>query len=227
MDKKYIQLKNITKRYNEGLENEIEVLSNIELEVEKGEFISIVGESGSGKSTLMNILGTLDRPTSGKYYVENKDITEFTEKEISVFRNQVIGFIFQSFYLLPQMDALHNVMLPMVYGSIPRKQRSEKAKQMLELVGMENRMFHKPSKLSGGQNQRVAIARALINEPDIILADEPTGALDKKNTKIVMDTLRKLNEEFGITIIMITHSHEMAELANRKIIITDGKLYDI
>ena len=202
------------------------VLSNITLNINKGEFISIVGESGSGKSTLMNILGTLDKPSKGEYFVENKDITKFTEKEISFFRNRTIGFVFQSFYLLPQMDALHNVMIPTVYGNIPRKDRKKKAKQMLELVGMEDRMFHKPSKLSGGQNQRVAIARALVNEPDIILADEPTGALDKKNTTIIMDILKRLNKELDITIIFITHSQEMAEEAKRKIAIIDGKLYE-
>jgi len=207
-----------------GQENELEVLKDINFEIAKGDFVTIVGESGSGKSTLLNILGAIDKPTSGQYYLDNKDITNYSEEEISKYRNQSIGFVFQSFYLMPHLDAIRNVMLPLVYCKVPRKERKQRALETLKLVGMGDRIYHKPSQLSGGQKQRVAIARAIVNYPQIILADEPTGALDQKNSRLIMEILKELNEKYNITVIMITHSIENSKYGNKRFVIQDGKI---
>lgn len=224
MSKVIIDLKNINKTYNLGTEREIQILNNINLKVEEGEFVVIVGESGSGKSTLMNIIGTLDRPTSGEYYFRGNDISMFNDKGLSSLRNKQIGFVFQSFCLISRMNAIKNVMLPMIYGKVKRKERLKRAKEKLCLVNMEEKIYNKPSELSGGQNQRVAIARALANDPSIILADEPTGALDQKTSKTIVSLLKRLNQEKGITIIIITHSHEVALEGDRVITVSDGKI---
>lgn len=220
----FVKLENITKIYNVGKENELKVLDCINIEISEGDFVTIVGESGSGKSTLLNIIGAIDKPTSGKYYFQDKDITKYNEKEICEYRNKSIGFVFQSFYLMSNMNALKNVMLPMVYCKVPKRERQKRAIEALEMVGMSERMYHKPNQLSGGQNQRVAIARAIVNNPKIILADEPTGALDQKNSKLIMQLLKELNERHNITVIMITHSIENANIGNKKFVIEDGKI---
>ena len=223
---KVIQMQGIVKRFYIGKPNELEILHGISLEVNKGEFVSIVGQSGSGKSTLMNIIGALDRPTEGTYMFENVDISKCNDKQLSKIRNQRIGFVFQTFNLLPRLNALKNVEMPMMYNGVKPKEREQRAKELLKLVGMEDRMLHKPSELSGGQKQRVAIARALANEPDIILADEPTGALDSKTGHMVMDIFHKLHKEQGKTIILITHSRELAEETERIITISDGMILE-
>lgn len=219
-----IVLEGINKVYNEGKENELYALNDINLQVEEGEFVMIVGESGSGKSTLMNILGAIDRPSSGNYYYCGENIVNYSDDAVSEFRNRTIGFVFQSFYLMPYLSALKNVMLPLMYAKVKKKEREERAIQMLKLVAMEERKQHKPNELSGGQKQRVAIARALANDPKIILADEPTGALDEKNSKRIMELLLDLNQKRGITIIMITHNEELSNQGSRKLRIRDGKL---
>ena len=219
-------MQGIVKRFYIGKPNELEILHGISLEVNKGEFVSIVGQSGSGKSTLMNIIGALDRPTEGTYMFENVDISKCNDKQLSKIRNQRIGFVFQTFNLLPRLNALKNVEMPMRDNGVKPKEREQRAKELLKLVGMEDRMLHKPSELSGGQKQRVAIARALANEPDIILADEPTGALDSKTGHMVMDIFHKLHKEQGKTIILITHSRELAEETERIITISDGMILE-
>lgn len=182
-----IDMQGIVKRYYEGEPNELEILHGIDLKVFQGEFVSIVGESGSGKSTLMNMIGALDRPTEGQYFLGGRDISKLQDEELSDIRNQEIGFVFQNFCLIPRMSALRNVEIPLMYANMPPKQRRERAMELLALVGMEERADHKPNELSGGQNQRVAIARAMANDPHILLADEPTGALDSKTGHLVMD----------------------------------------
>lgn len=224
MSKLLIDIKNISKKYNIGKANEVEVLKEINLQVYEGELVAIVGESGSGKSTLMNIIGALDKPTTGEYYFLNNNIAQLNDKELSYLRNKKIGFVFQSFCLLPRMNAIKNVALPMMYAKVGAKKRIKLAKELLTLVGLENRFYHKPNELSGGQNQRVAIARALANNPSVILADEPTGALDSKSGNMVMELFQRLNKERGITIILITHNKEIANGANRIIKIADGKI---
>ncbi len=213
---------NIRKSFNIGTENELEVLHGIDIQVHKGEFVSIVGTSGSGKSTFMNILGLLDRPTSGSYELNGIDVSKARDDELSHIRNREIGFVFQTYNLIPRTDALRNVELPMLYARIPEKERRERAEMLLELVGMKERMNHTPDELSGGQKQRVAIARALVNHPSLILADEPTGALDSNTGRIVMDLFHKLHEENGITIVLITHSQELAEETERVVTLKDG-----
>lgn len=208
---KMISGKGIYKRYNIGTENEIEILHGIDIDVYKGEFVSIVGQSGSGKSTLMNIIGILDRPSAGEYTLDGIDVSKARDNELSRIRNQKIGFVFQTYNLIPRTSALKNVELPMMYAGVRGKVRTEKAKELLEMVGMKERMLHTPDELSGGQKQRVAIARSLMNDPSIILADEPTGALDSKTGRMIMDLFHKLHEEKGITIVLITHSNELAE----------------
>jgi len=212
----------IIKKYNIGTENEIEILHGIDIDVYKGEFVSIVGQSGSGKSTLMNIIGILDRPTKGEYVLDGIEVEKAKDNELSRIRNQKIGFVFQTYNLIPRTTALKNVELPMMYAGVRGKTRSEKAKKMLEMVGMSQRMMHTPDELSGGQKQRVAIARALMNDPSIILADEPTGALDSKTGRMIMDLFHKLHEEKGITIVLITHSNELAEETERVLTLKDG-----
>ena len=223
MEKKLvIDMKGIKKRFYIGTPNELEVLKGIDIQVYEGEFVAIVGASGSGKSTLMNIIGSLDRPTEGSYTLDDVDITAAKDNQLSAIRNQKIGFVFQTYNLIAKTNALKNVEMPMLYGGVPGKQRVERAKELLNIVGMEERMKHLPEELSGGQKQRVAIARAMANNPAIILADEPTGALDSETGRMVMDLFHKLHKEQGKTIILITHSPELAEETERIITIKDG-----
>ena len=217
-----IELRNIYKRYYVGQPNELEILHGIDLTVRRGEFVSIVGASGSGKSTLMNIIGALDRPTEGVYNLNSVDVCAAKDKELSHIRNEKIGFVFQTYNLIPRTSALKNVELPMMYGRKSKSYRRERAKQLLDMVDMTDRMQHTPDELSGGQKQRVAIARALANEPSIILADEPTGALDSATGRMIMDLFHKLHQEQGITIILITHSNELAEETERILTLKDG-----
>ncbi|MBQ4530365.1 MAG: ABC transporter ATP-binding protein [Lachnospiraceae bacterium] len=219
-----IDLKNIVKRFYEGQTNELEILHGIDLTVRKGEFVSIVGASGSGKTTLMNIIGILDRASEGSYYLDGLDVSEAKERELSNIRNEKIGFVFQTYNLIPRTSALKNVELPMLYAKVSRKERTARAKELLEMVEMGERMRHKPDELSGGQKQRVAIARAMANDPSIILADEPTGALDSKTGRKIMDLFHKLNKEQGKTIVLITHSPELAAETERIITIKDGNI---
>ena len=220
--KKIIELKDIFKRFYIGTPNELEVLKGINLTVYEGEFVAIVGASGSGKSTLMNIIGSLDRPTEGSYFLDGINITSAKDGELSKIRNQKIGFVFQTYNLIPKTNSLKNVEMPMLYAGIPGKKRIERAKELLELVEMGDRMKHLPEELSGGQKQRVAIARAMANDPAIILADEPTGALDSITGRMVMDLFHKLHKEEGKTIVLITHSPELAKETQRIITIKDG-----
>ncbi|MEM0131151.1 MAG: ABC transporter ATP-binding protein [Saccharolobus sp.] len=217
-----IRLENITKEY-EGKVKTI-ALNNINLEINEGEFIAILGPSGSGKTTLLLILGILDRPTQGKVYVNNKDVTRMSDSEISKIRNEYIGFVFQNYNLIPRLTVFQNVELPLVARGIPKKKREDIVIEALKLVGIESLIKKRSSELSGGQQQRVAIARALAQNPKIILADEPTGNLDSVNAKIVMDTFKKINEELKTTIVVVTHDKEVASYARRKIFIRDGKI---
>lgn len=217
-----IELKNISKSYNLG-EQELKVLDNINFKVQKGEFVSIIGPSGSGKSTMMNILGLLDVADSGEYLLDKRSIKDANDSILADIRNKKIGFIFQSFNLLPKMNALENVQVPLMYRGMNKKESQKRAYEILEKVGLKGREKHMPSQLSGGQPQRVAIARALIGEPEIILADEPTGALDSKTGNEVMELLQELNRE-GQTIILITHDISIANRANRIVKMMDGKL---
>ena len=224
MSEPVIRMENIVKTYYLGKPNELEILHGINLTVNKGEFVSIVGESGSGKSTLMNIIGVLDRQTQGNYYLEGQDVNGMSDEVRSAIRNRRIGFVFQNFNLLPRANALKNVMVPLLYGEEHSKNGKEHAMEMLKMVGMEDRADHRPNELSGGQKQRVAIARAMINDPAIILADEPTGALDSKTGHMVMDLFHKLHEEQGKTIVLITHSQELAQETKRIVTLLDGQI---
>jgi len=219
-----IRMEKIIKTYYEGKPNELEILHGIDLTVHKGEFVSIVGESGSGKSTLMNIIGVLDRQTAGTYYLEGQDVNMMSDEVRSAIRNRRIGFVFQNFNLLPRANALKNVMVPLMYGEERVKNGKERAMEMLAMVGMEERANHRPNELSGGQKQRVAIARAMMNDPAIILADEPTGALDSKTGHMVMDLFHRLHEEQGKTIVLITHSQELASETQRIVTLLDGNI---
>ena len=227
MKNKLIKMEGIKKSFNIGKENELEILHGIDFDVNEGEFVSVVGQSGSGKSTLMNIIGLLDRQTSGYYELNKVDISSLKDSELSAYRSKKIGFVFQNFNLIPRSNALKNVELPMTYAGVPKKERTERAERLLEIVDMKDRMDHLPNELSGGQKQRVAIARAMANDPDIILADEPTGALDSKTGRTVMDLFHKLNEVEKRTIIVITHNLELAEEATRIYKMTDGNLEEI
>lgn len=222
-----VDLSHIVKRYYIGQSNELEILHGIDLQVREGEFVSIVGESGSGKSTLMNIVGALDRPTDGSYFLQGVDICNARDRELSEIRNQKIGFVFQTYNLIARTSALANVELPMLYGKVSRSQREERARELLEAVGMKDRMLHRPDELSGGQKQRVAIARAMANDPAVILADEPTGALDTKTGRHIMDIFQRLNREQGKTILLITHSTELAEETERIVTLRDGEITNI
>ena len=224
MSKTVINMTNIIKRYYIGQPNELQILNGISLNIHEGEFVSIVGASGSGKSTLMNIIGALDQPTEGQYFLNNTDISKLNDKQLSEIRNKEIGFVFQTFNLIPRASALKNVELPMLYAGVSKKERTKRAKELLEMVEMQDRSSHKPNELSGGQKQRVAIARAMANDPSIILADEPTGALDSKTGHLVMDIFHKLHKEEGKTIVLITHSPELAAETERIITISDGSI---
>jgi putative ABC transport system ATP-binding protein len=217
-----IRLNDVSKSFKSGL-GEISVLEGINLSIKKGDFVSIMGPSGSGKSTLMNIVGLLDQPSSGNYFLDDDDISQVSQDSLAKLRNNSIGFVFQQFHLLPRLNALKNVELPLIYSGLPKKERLERASLALKKVGLSDRIDHLPNQLSGGQKQRVAIARALANNPKIILADEPTGALDTKTGMQIMDLFSALNEE-GVTVIVITHEREVATYTNRVINIRDGKL---
>ncbi|WP_343344405.1 ABC transporter ATP-binding protein [Terrisporobacter petrolearius] len=220
-----IEIKSITKTYRMGNEK-FKALDNVSLDIEKGDFVAIVGQSGSGKSTLMHIIGGIDKPSSGQVLVENENISEFKDKQMSQYRSSKTGFIFQSFNLESKQTALENVMMPLIFSGVPKKQRKEKAMKSLEMVGLKDKVLNTPTQLSGGQRQRVAIARALVNNPEIIFADEPTGNLDSKSGSQIMNLLQELNNK-GYTIIMVTHNNEQAKLAKTVIKIKDGMIEGI
>ena len=224
MSEPVISMQHIVKKYYEGKPNELEILHGIDLTVHQGEFVSIVGESGSGKSTLMNIIGVLDRQTDGMYSLEGQDVGSMSDEVRSAIRNRRIGFVFQNFNLLPRANALKNVMVPLMYSDTHEKNQKERAMEMLRMVDMDGRADHRPNELSCGQKQRVAIARAMINDPAIILADEPTGALDSKTGHMVMDLFHRLHEEQGKTIVLITHSQELAHETQRIVTLLDGNI---
>lgn len=217
-----ICLEDIFKIYGSGA-TEVKALNDVNLTVEEGEYCSIMGPSGSGKSTAMNIIGCLDRPTSGKYYLDNVDVAQMDDAQLAHIRNRKLGFVFQQFHLLQQLTALENVMLPMLYAGIPNSERRDRGIEALQKVGLENRINNKPNQLSGGQQQRVAIARAIVNRPVVLLADEPTGALDSKTTQEVLDIFTELNST-GITVVMVTHEPEVARQTRRIVWFRDGEV---
>lgn len=219
-----LEIRDITKSYVMG-DNIVHALRNVSLVIEKGEWISIMGPSGSGKSTLMNILGCLDRPTTGKYLLDGAEVEKLNDDQLAEERNKKIGFVFQNFNLLPRMDALNNVALPLIYAGIPKEERLKKAAHALERVGLGERLDHRPNELSGGQRQRVAIARALVNDPTIVLADEPTGNLDSRSGEEIMDIFRELHKQ-GRTIVLVTHEPEIAEFAERVVVVRDGEIIE-
>ena len=221
-----INMRGIVKRFYIGQPNELEILHGIDLDVTEGEFLSIVGASGSGKSTLMNLIGALDRPTSGTYFLDGQDVGQADDLTLSAIRCKKVGFVFQNFNLIPRTNALKNVELPMMYAGVPQRQRTERAMALLDMVEMADRMYHQPNELSGGQKQRVAIARAMANDPAIVLADEPTGALDSKTGRLVMDIFPRLNRDQGKTVILITHNRELAKETSRTVTMRDGMLYE-
>ena len=220
--KEIISIKSVSKIYNLG-ETVVKALDNVSLSIYDNDYISIMGPSGSGKSTLMNIIGCLDVPTKGKYKFKNELISEMDDNQLANIRNEKIGFVFQTFNLLPKLNAMQNVEVPLIYSSLVRKERLERAEEALHIVGLQDRMTHKPNELSGGQRQRVAIARALVNKPSIILADEPTGNLDSKSGNEILKFFSKLHKD-GNTIIMVTHEESVAKLSKRRIDIFDGKI---
>jgi putative ABC transport system ATP-binding protein len=215
-----IRTEGIKKDYVLGAET-VHAVRGIDLVINRGEFVAVMGPSGSGKSTFMNVLGCLDVPTAGRYWLNQRLVSELSEDELAGVRNKEIGFVFQTFNLLPRATCLHNVELPLIYAGAPAKERQRRAAEKLELVGLGDRMDHKPPEISGGQRQRVAIARALVNEPALLLADEPTGNLDSVTSKEIMETLRQLNQE-GQTILLVTHEHDIAEYAKRQVHLRDG-----
>ena len=219
-----IEMRGIVKSFYLGTPNELEILHGIDLTIREGEFVSIVGASGSGKSTLMNIIGALDHQTAGEYTLDGVPMTEMSSNRLSEIRNEKIGFVFQTFNLIPRSTALGNVELPMMYAGVPRAARTRRAMELLELVDMGDRAKHRPNELSGGQQQRVAIARAMANDPAIILADEPTGALDSSTGRLVMDIFHRLHREQGKTIVLITHNNELAEETERILTLRDGNI---
>lgn len=223
MQQPIIEMHGIVKRYYIGKPNELEILHGIDLTVHQGEFVAIVGESGSGKSTLMNIIGVLDKPTEGSYVLDGVDVSKAKDSALSDIRNRKIGFVFQTFNLIGRTSAQKNVELPLLYARVPARQRAKRAKELLEQVGMSERATHEPNELSGGQKQRVAIARALANEPALLLADEPTGALDSTTSRTVMDIFRDLHRQ-GMTIVLITHSQQLAEECQRILTLQDGRI---
>ncbi|OFK62878.1 MULTISPECIES: ABC transporter ATP-binding protein [unclassified Corynebacterium] len=219
-----IEMRGIVKRFNEGLDSELTVIPGLDFSVEEGEFVAVVGQSGSGKSTLMNIIGLLDRPTAGEYQLAGVDALALGDDKLASFRGQKIGFIFQNFNLIGRMSALKNVEMPMVYAGVSSHERTQRAEKLLEMVGMGDRMNHLPNELSGGQKQRVAVARALANQPEILLADEPTGALDSQTGRMVMDLFHELHRTHGKTILFITHNPELADECSRTVTMKDGVL---
>ncbi|OFL58987.1 peptide ABC transporter ATP-binding protein [Corynebacterium sp. HMSC065D07] len=219
-----IEMRGIVKRFDEGLDSELTVIPGLDFNVEEGEFVAVVGQSGSGKSTLMNIIGLLDRPTAGEYQLAGVDALALGDDKLASFRGQKIGFIFQNFNLIGRMSALKNVEMPMVYAGVSAHERTQRAENLLEMVGMADRMNHLPNELSGGQKQRVAVARALANQPDILLADEPTGALDSQTGRMVMDLFHELHRTHGKTILFITHNPELADECSRTVTMKDGVL---
>ena len=223
MQQPIIEMHGIVKRYYIGKPNELEILHGIDLTVHQGEFVAIVGESGSGKSTLMNIIGVLDRPTEGSYVLDGVDVGKAKDSALSDIRNRKIGFVFQTFNLIGRTSAQKNVELPLLYARVPARQRAKRAKELLEQVGMSERATHEPNELSGGQKQRVAIAPALANEPALLLADEPTGALDSATSRTVMDIFHELHRQ-GMTIVLITHSQQLAEECQRILTLQDGRI---
>ena len=220
-----VRLNNVYKIYGEGLESEVRALDGVSLEIDHGEFVAIVGQSGSGKSTMMNVLGCLDIPTRGDYYLDGTDVRELSDKELSRIRNRQIGFIFQQYNLIQSLTVLENVELPLIYQGIGANRRREMAMEALERVGLAGRVKHKPTEMSGGQQQRVAIARAIATKPSIIMADEPTGALDSQTGREVLGFLQQLNRE-GTTVILITHDNSIAATARRMVRLADGKVVD-
>ena len=219
-----IEMHGIHKSYYIGKPNELEILHGIDLTVWPGEFVAIVGESGSGKSTLMNIIGVLDKPTAGEYTLDGVDIHNAADNELAAIRNRKIGFVFQTYNLIGRQSALKNVELPMLYAGVPAAERTRRAKDWLGRVGMAERIRHQPNELSGGQKQRVAIARAMVNEPALILADEPTGALDSETSRIVMDLFHEMHEKYHKTIVLITHNPQLAEECQRVLTLRDGRI---
>ncbi|HIK36930.1 MAG: ABC transporter ATP-binding protein [Geminocystis sp.] len=221
-EKPLIRLDSVYKIYGEG-ENQVHALGGVSLKIEKGEYCAIMGASGSGKSTMMNIIGCLDRPTTGNYFFNGQNVASLSPRQLAELRNRSIGFVFQQFYLLPQLTALENVMLPMIYGGVPEKERRSRAIEALRKMGLGNRLDYKPNQLSGGQQQRVAIARAIVNQPLLLLADEPTGALDSETTKEILSIFQSLNEE-GMTIVLVTHEADVAAQSSRIIHFADGRI---
>ena len=219
-----IDMHNIRKSYYIGLPNELEILHGIDLQVREGEFVAVVGESGSGKSTLMNIIGVLDRPTVGSYNLDGVDIHNAFDDELAAIRNQKIGFVFQTYNLIGRQSALKNVELPMLYAGVPGGERTRRAMEWLTRVGMADRARHQPNELSGGQKQRVAIARAMVNNPAIILADEPTGALDSETSRVVMDLFHEMHEKYNKTVVLITHNPDLADECQRVLTLRDGRI---
>mgnify|MGYP000888157653 FL=1 len=217
-----LKLKNIHKSYQQGSQ-EFPILKGINLHVKEGDFLAIMGPSGSGKSTLMNIIGCLDKASAGSYYIEGTDVSDLSDNQLSDLRNQKIGFVFQNFNLMPKLTACQNVELPLTYMKVPKKERRERALEMLRLVGLEERSDFKPMELSGGQKQRVAIARALVTNPSFILGDEPTGALDTKTSVQIMELFKQFNEQ-GKTIVIITHEPEVAQLCKQTVVLRDGNI---
>ena len=219
-----IEIRDLRKIYSAG-EEPVAALDGVSLKIDNGEFVAIMGASGSGKSTMLNILGCLDVPTSGSYLLDGVEVAKRSRRELAIIRNRKLGFVFQNFNLISRTNARKNVELPMMYAGIPQKKRTQRAEELLDLVGMADRMDHQPNELSGGQKQRVAIARAMANDPAIILADEPTGALDSKTGRMVMDLFHQLNREQGKTIVLITHNQELAAETSRVLTMRDGILY--
>lgn len=218
-----IKLENVYKVYSLG-KTEIQALREINLEIKKGERLAIIGPSGCGKSTLLNLIGCLDRPTKGNIFIDGKDVSKLDDNELAMIRREKIGFVFQFFYLIPTLTALRNIMLPMTFAGFPREQQKKRARKLLEIVGLKERMNHRPSELSGGERQRVAIARAMANSPEIILADEPTGNLDSKSGKEIINLLLKLNKKYGVTLVIVTHDPHIAKVSKRIIYLKDGKI---
>ena len=218
-----IQLENVKKIYKVG-ETQVNALRDLSYNINKGDFVAIMGPSGSGKSTLMNIVGCLDKPTEGKYFLEGEEVSTFDKNKLALIRNKKIGFVFQTFNLLARTTAIENTELPLLYSSMSKKKMRELASKSLSIVGLEGREFHRTNQLSGGEQQRVAIARALVNNPSLILADEPTGNLDTKTGKEIMDIFKRLNQEKNITIILVTHEAELAQIARRRMHLRDGQI---